>query len=393
LIADRIVIQGQLTAKGANGGGTVCACGGGGSGGGILIAADDLTFTGTVDISGGAAGTSCNFYNASAGGLGRIKLLYGTKKMISGAVTSISTLTQGLLPPLIVTSSTHPDPKLFYNDDFPSVGLTWNRPFAVQTYYWTVTQNTAQVPVLSPTVLDTNLEQVSIDPSKIQMGKNFFNIVPFDSNSQIGTVETAYRIQINGMAPTPASDTHPSAPPATWYDNRNVVFKWNATLPNGDQNYSGIYYLIDTFGNTIPTKSATFLPVTQKSIRVENLPQSTISFLHILSVDTRGYLTKSANHFKVQIGPSPGLGDLQGHVQNMTSQAFISGATVTLNRGLATATTDSGGFFSINYDSAKVPAGSYELKVTAGGFQSATRTVTVTKDQLTTADFMLAPSP
>ena len=62
LIATKIVIAGQLTANGANGGSTQSCVvgGGGGSGGGILLAGDDITITCTDDgqhVTATATGT------------------------------------------------------------------------------------------------------------------------------------------------------------------------------------------------------------------------------------------------------------------------------------------------------------------------------------------------
>src|SRR5262249_9747426 len=123
------------------------SAGGGGSGGGILLAADKVVVSGTVSTAGGMPGMSVggNALAGGAGGLRRIKVLFCTSQMISGVLTGTSTI--GALPPLTITSTTHPDPTLIYNDDFQLAAFSWNRPFTVQGYYQLVNGDQYTVPV------------------------------------------------------------------------------------------------------------------------------------------------------------------------------------------------------------------------------------------------------
>jgi hypothetical protein len=103
-----------------------------------------------------------------------------------------------------------------------------------------------------------------------------------------------------------------------------------------------------------------------------------------------GYLTKTAATFRVQIGNAPAsLGAVSGVVSNASTSTFVSGATVTLNRGVFNGSTTTTGTYSIQ----NVVPGTYEIRVRNAGFTDSTSTVTVTGSQTSTANFTLTPSP
>lgn len=104
---------------------------------------------------------------------------------------------------------------------------------------------------------------------------------------------------------------------------------------------------------------------------------------HVVSVDQEGHRTKAAGHYRVSVGPNPGSGDVAGHVVDATSRPLV-GASVTLNRGLYTATTNASGNFSF----AGIPAGAWETAVTVGA-KTTTKNVTVAKDAIAPADLSL----
>jgi hypothetical protein len=94
----------------------------------------------------------------------------------------------------------------------------------------------------------------------------------------------------------------------------------------------------------------------------------------------------------VRIGADPGTGGILGSVIDQSS-ANVSGATVTINKGLFTPgapdqTTAANG--SYNFGST-VPAGTWEVTVTKAGFSPQTKMITVTSGQSSTANFTLMP--
>ena len=373
-----VTVAGFLTANGAagnayssgNGGG-----GGGGAGGGILLAASgNLSMTGTISTQGGAGGRG--YYSdgqGGAGGLGRVRMLAGGTRTVSGSI--MGQRTDGLLPPTTITSSSHPDQSLIYNDDFDMVMMAWGSPFASRQGYYQML-NTAMWQVPAPgSATFVNTESKNYPASSVRAGLNYFHITPVDAMSNVGTVENTFRIQINSTAPTLSSSSHTSS--STWYDNPDVYFEWS--FPVAERNVKGIYYVLDNYGDTIPTKAATFVPLPQKKI-LRSMVANGVWVMHILAMDQQGYLTKAATHLRVNVGMNPGSGSVLGQVTDSMGKT-LDGVSVTLGRGLYNATTNSSG----NFNMTGVSAGTYELRVSKAG-KMATQMVTVAKDMSTTAN-------
>jgi hypothetical protein len=381
LMAKTITIAGQVTANGNSGAPSSSGAGGGGSGGGILIAADNLNVTGTVSAAGGAGGTSSGStnYSGAAGGSGRVKLLHGTSATITG--TLIGAATQGLLPPLTITSSTHPDQSLIYNDDFSVVGLAWDRAFpSVQGYYHKTSTTKSQVPTPGTGAFVAG-ELVALDRAAVVQGDNYFHIAPVDPQSAVGTIEEPFRIRVNTVPPTISSSSHPSE--TAWNANVNAFFSW--TLPNADLNHKGYYYVLDHYGDTVPPTSGPLLPVGQKQILLSNLAAGIWEF-HVVSIDQHGYRTKAADHYQIRIGTDPGAGTLLGTVT--VGGAPVQGAKVRINRSLIGPDQSSLANGAYNFGGA-VPAGTWEISVEKAGYTTQTQTVTITPGGSTTANFAL----
>jgi hypothetical protein len=369
LIAPSIHVVGQVTADGGPGtntGAGISYAGGGGSGGGILLAADELQISGSVSARGGTGGTSSSmYYRGGAGGDGRIKILYGAMLEETGTISG--TVTRGLLPPLEVASSTHPDPNLFYNDDFEIVGMSWSRPYSPLTGYYWLTHSAERVPTPGNATLATS-ELVAVPYAQLGTGTNLFQIVSVDPMITVGGVYTPFRIQMNRTPPTITSSSHPNQ--ATWYTNRDVFATWNT--PNGATNYQGVYYVFDHYGDTMPGPGSTFVPIRQLQILLAGT-QDGVWSLHVVSVDTQGRRTREASHYRIRIGSDPGAGNVLGQIITQGGGA-IAGARVSVNRELfpGQTTTSSG-----NYNISAIPVGTWELHVSAPGYRSEMRPFTI----------------
>lgn len=384
LIAPTIVIAGQLTAPGANGNSNTAQCvvgGGGGSGGGILLAGDSITVTGSISTAGGLGGPTnpnCGLPAfGGTGGEGRVKILHGSFVEVAEDAV-IGRLTKGLAPPIPLRSTSHPDPERIYNDGFLSFDVSWSKAFpTLQGYYVRIDQQ----PLDPPTAADAQfqaVDKVSFSPNDVFDGENFVHVVSVDAQSAIGTVETVFRLQVNTSGPSLSSMSHPSQ--TTFTSNTNPFFQWN--YPQGDDNVAGAYYVLDQFGDTVPTAADAQVPANQKQLLKSDVPEG-VWVLHVVSIDTAGRLSKQAGHYRVNIGTDPGVGAVIGRVVDSQAQG-VAGATVSINRGLYTTTTDGNGNFTLT----AVTAGAWELSVKMGA-ATANKTITVTKDQTTPGDMTL----
>ena len=104
----------------------------------------------------------------------------------------------------------------------------------------------------------------------------------------------------------------------------------------------------------------------------------------MIAEDTRGYLTRQAAHYRVNIGKDPGTGVALGQVTDMAGKP-VDGAEVSISRGLQTQNTTGTG----NYNFPMVPAGSYELRVRKAGYMTATKMITITKGGSTNTGVVL----
>ncbi len=383
LIADTITIAGSVLARGEAGTCASTLCAGGGAGGGVLLAADQIQLPGgaTIDTSGGAGGAAS--YSGGAGGRGRVKLLYGAT-LVNNATISNATTTQGLLPPLDITSSTHSANGVTYNDDFNFFDAAWKRSFpGRQGYLYVANTNAAGV---YPTAATPGVrfvaggESGSIPYNALSgfLAANtattvFFRIVPRDANG-FGLVENTFPARINTAVPTPKIPQFTVA--TSFYDGALVVPEW--TFPNvaADGNWQGVYFLLDHQGDTMPGngvasdgRTSVFAPYTQKSQVFQNLADGVWGF-HVVTVDKLGNRTRKAAHavFRVEQGangkatPTVGFGAVSGKVK--VGGLATSNVRVSLNRGLL---PQNGNGYVLTagtgtYDITSVPAGAWTVR-------------------------------
>jgi hypothetical protein len=213
----------------------------------------------------------------------------------------------------------------------------------------------------------------------VTAGTNYFHIASVNAMSAVGTVEQTIKVVINSAPPTVASTSHPVQ--TAWSANTNAFFQW--TLPVGDDSAKGVFYALDAYGDTVPTAANTFLPVTQKQLLRSGLAPG-IWVLHVVAQDQKGYLTKSADHYRVMIGNDPGTGSALGRVSG-PGGTNIAGATVTVNRGLYTQTTNATG----NYNFVSLPAGTWEMRAVKPPSAPVTKTVVIAPGASTPQDFTL----
>jgi len=365
LFAPTIDVAGDLSAIGSKG---ECAGTGGGSGGGILIAGDSVTVSGTASAAGAPQAGDCT---CSEGGVGRVKIL-SSASTASVTTNAEGAITIGLLPPLPITSTSHPDPTQIYNDNFPSYDFSWSPPFpSVEGYY--LLEGATDV---SATPGPGNGQLWTSNFASFPNGGEstfFLQLTSVGAGSSVGTVETVFPIAINHTPPTVASSTHPT--PGIWYANANPYFTWTFPVLN----VVAAYYVFDHYGNTVPDATSTTIPLAQAGLQLSGVADG-IWVLHLITQDTRGYFTKVAGNYEVFIGADPGAGSLVGTVVDASSQP-VANATVTLNRGIYTTTTNSSG----TYNFGSVPAETWEVSASSGASQ-ASQSGTVAPSMVTTTN-------
>jgi hypothetical protein len=308
-----------------------------------------------------------------------------------------------LIPPLVITSSTHPNQAIFYNDGAPNLGLTWVHPFGSAMGFYQVLNTTA------PASLSTsNLPQpsnagnlvradlISLDPKNLASGSspNFFHIVSVNSTAVVGQTDSHYSIKVNSTPPSLSSSSHMNQ--QQFVNTHDVFWSWAMSgAASADANFTGVFYVVDQFGDTIPTTAGTFVPISTKQI-IKNLPNDGVYAIHMVSVDTMGYLTKQASHYAVRIGMTPTMtGTIQGTIFD-NKNAPVSGASMAINHGIldlggspTVVTTDSMGKFGFS----NIPPGTWEVEATATGFQTGTTMTTVTGGNASVVTITLTPKP
>ena len=362
LIAESIDVKGQITAN---------ASGSYAYGGGVLLAADTISGSGAVQATG--------YYP------GYVKVLKGTTDSFSGSITGNSV--KSVLPPLDLVSGSHPDQSRVYNDGLGDLFVAWSRPFpTVNGYYFKVSQSESALPSQAAgqgTYLQAESYKVKADD--LQPGTNYFHLVSVDSTFNVGKVKSFFKVTVNATPPDVRSSSHPSQ--STWYANNAVYLSW--TDPEDSLNFTGYYYVLDQYADTVPTANPAQFTDLRQMLRA-NLPDG-IWVFHLVSRDTRGALTKEAEHYQLRIGTEPAKENISGSVFDASnSSAPLSGVTLSINRGLFNATSTSSGTYTFN---GNLYVGTWEVTAKKDGYLPQTKTVTLVKGSPLNENFTLQKKP
>jgi hypothetical protein len=345
LYASSVQIDGDVTWN------TVCTLDG------VVVRADTINGSGTVTSSG------------------RNLLLYGTGGVASGL--SAPGATKSLMPPFNITSSTHPWGGI-YNDNAPPPVFSWDRPYStVGVYRYTIGTSSA-----TPTQTSTPVYAEALTlGSPLNAGTTYLDVISVDTNGIAGTVPHEFMVFVNNSPPSIDSPSNPNQ--GTYTTNSAVTVHWAGGIAG-----VGYYYVLDHFPDTLPDRNTgTFESATLNPSQVF-LPNVADGqwFFHIIAYDTMGYPTLGAEHFEIDIGSAPQTGTIAGTVKDAVTNTPIANATVVVQRGLHSTTTDSNGVYTFNN---LIPAGSYEVVASASGYQSVQATLSVTGSTSTNQYFTL----
>ncbi len=365
LVAQQVSVGGQITSN---------ATGSGASGGGIFIAADTITGSGAIQASGG-----------SGGGQGRVKLLRGATNAFTGSVTGVRS--ESPMPPLDLVSGSHPNPARWYNDGLGDWFIAWSKPYpTLNGYYYKVSTD----PNTLPSQANGNgtfhqQETHVVRASELSQGTNYFHLVSVDSAFNVGTVKATLSMQMNTQPPTVSSSSHPAQ--RTWYQNNALYFSWSN--PQSDDNFTGYYYVLDKYADTIPAQSMQSF-TTNKQVLLANTPDGIWTF-HIVNRDTRGAITKAARHYTVYVGTEPAKENLSGSVFDASNMsAPLSGVTISINHGLFSTTSTGAGTYTFG---GNLYVGQWEVTASKAGYLPQTKMINLAAGTPLNENFTLMRAP
>jgi hypothetical protein len=348
----------------------------------------NTTATATLRVDGGAGGNGYSSYDGGDGSRGRIKILYGQEagSTIEGSIHEEDEFS--VAPPDVLTSQTHPDQERWYNDGFPNVQITWDRPtnLAVNGYFWLLDTTEVNPPHSGHGEL-IDLESLALDADVLPAGTHYFHITALDADLVTGSIENTLRFQINSTPPTISSTSHPSQ--STFYEDTTVLLFWDD--PHDHANTPEYVYLWDRFADSTPTPTVG-TPTDGQNLMRAGVPDG-IWYLHVISLDTMGYPTLTARHFRVNVGTEPETGNITGVVRDALTDEHIGDAVVEVNGGIwSTFSSTLNGAYSFGgnvYDNSAWPQ--WEVSCEADGYVADVKTADVTADMTTNVDFYLDP--
>jgi hypothetical protein len=198
-------------------------------------------------------------------------------------------------------------------------------------------------------------------------------------------VKATATVNVNATPPSITSPSHPTQ--RTWNGSNALYFQW--TNPQDDSNFTGYYYVLDHFGDTVPPPTMNNF-TTNKQVLLANTP-SGIWVFHLLNRDTRGATTKAARHYIVYVGAEPAKENLSGSVfDGSNNNAPLSGVTITVNRGLFNATTASNGTYTFG---GNLYVGQWEVTASKPGYTPVRRTVNLQAGMPLNENFTLMAAP
>jgi len=367
LVASSVDIKGQVTSN---------ATGSGASGGGIFIAADTISGNGAIQATGGSSPT---------GGQGRVKLLRGAMNSFTGSVTGRRS--DAPMPPLDVVSGSHPDPDRWYNDGLGDWFLAWSKPFStLNGYYFRLSTDPNALPSQAAGMGTFHQQETYVvRANQLVQGANYFHLVSVDSGFNVGNVKATAKMNMNTAPPTVTSSSHPMQ--RTWYQNPALYFTW--TNPQDDANFTGYYYVLDKFADTVPA-ATTMNFTTSKQVLLPNTADGIWTF-HIVNRDTRGAITKAARHYTVYVGTEPAKENLSGSVFDASNMsAPLSGVTISVNHGLFSTNSTTAGTYTFG---GNLYVGQWEVTASKAGYLPQTKMITLAAGTPLNENFTLMRAP
>lgn len=334
---------------------------GGGAGGTAVIVGPEVVINGYVRAFGGSGSYGEDYITGDcadtvstggAGGDGWIKVAHGASYSADSDAFDGGVVVTSFMPPLSISSPTHPDLSLHYNDTLGPIELVWAPPVGeTESWFWRLTQDSNGA-VDAGNGVYTSTPSITLDPADITApGTWYVHIVSVSSGAQIGTIRSSAAIHVNATPPTLSSQSHPNQ--NVWYEDpakEVVAMSWSSPTNVDPASFAGYWYRLDHSAVAEPGKAVdgwTFTTNSQVIVTEDAAGTPTgpgTWYFHIVSEDTLGNLTTTASTWRIQLGVEPSTTSFYGYVEDSAGDPVV-GATMTLQPyDLKVMTVDAGYF-------------------------------------------------
>jgi predicted RNase H-like HicB family nuclease len=194
-----------------------------------------------------------------------------------------------------VSSATHPDGAMWYNNNMPA--MRWEAPVdlsGVAGYYYAVDESPGSVPNEKSGVY-TEDSNVKLRPQ--EDGVRYFHAVTKDRAGNIGTKAAHYKLCIDTQAHPPllSSRTHPDE--ASWYSKKPVEI--HMARPHDLSGIEGFFYSVDGRADSEPQESD-WTYTAAGEIVIQEKSDGTW-YAHVKSKDAAGNISKATSHFRFNL--------------------------------------------------------------------------------------------
>ena len=272
-----------------------------------------------------------------------------------------------------LSSITHPNPDLYYNDTFKEFKVTWKKPYTSAKGYWYTLNKSASLQLTPTNGTYTAATNLTLPASKFaSSGIWYFYILSVHSNAQASKLSNRWTVRINSKPHTLTSSSHPDS--KLWVSDptkKTLAVSWKAPSGVPSNSFRGFWYKLDRTSNTAPGRAAEgWTYTTNKQALLtkdwQNKPLDRWTYyFHLVSEDAAGNLTKAAAHYRIQLGTQPSKLNYFGYVKDASGQP-IKDISIELQPYGHKATTDANGYFIFK----DIYTGTYTLTATKQGLKN-----------------------
>jgi len=216
-----------------------------------------------------------------------------------------------------VSSSSHPNPSVYENDNTPS--FSWTEPgdlSGIAGYSYTIDGSASTTP--NTTINTTGTSATTGAQSD---GTRYFHVRARDNAGNWGPADH-YQVRIDTAGPSSvsiSSSSHPSS--STWYTDDTPSFTWTAAT-DSLSGLAGYSYVLDSNASTAPNTSVE----TSGTSFTASSQSDGVHYFHVRAVDNAGN-GGSTDHYMVRIDDTnPGAPSISSSTHPDPGQTYTSGS-------------------------------------------------------------------